>query len=561
MKENWTRTPATHAGKGSLTNSAGSPYSSPVSVSTRSNTADREEKLALRRDPIPVIDLFAGPGGLCEGFSSVVDGRGGRRFAVRVSIEKDPVAHKTLSLRALFRSFPQGSVPDCYYDYVRGAITREELFAHPDIPESAIAAANEAKCAELGKTPTETIDKWITEGLNGASEWVLIGGPPCQAYSLAGRSKMRMADPVAFEGDKRHFLYKEYLRIIKEFGPSVFVMENVKGMLTSKHGGSLIFEKILADLKSPGNGREYRIRSFIVPGEALNPNDYVIQSENFGIPQNRHRVILFGIRSDLVDSTPTLESDPRRFLLTPHSSKVSVRSALSGLPPLRSRLSREVDSDESWLAAMKGAPLSLKLWRAPMRMEIELAMGRALEKAAARRTSGAKFLAKTVTTGGLPTELKAWIHDAKLGGVLQHEARSHMRSDLHRYLFASCFAALNRYSPKLTVFPPKLVPDHGNMADEAIPFLDRFRVQVSGDPSSTVVAHIAKDGHYYIHFDPSQCRSLTVREAARLQTFPDNYFFEGNRTQQYGQVGNAVPPLLARKVAEVVFDFIKVSRR
>ncbi|WP_293605195.1 DNA cytosine methyltransferase [Polaromonas sp. UBA4122] len=176
-----------------------------------------------------MIDLFAGPGGLCEGFSSIVDGRGDRRFAVKVSIEKDPVAHRTLSLRALYRSFRKGVVPDCYYDYIRGDITREALFAHPDIPKSAIEAASEAKCAELGKTPSETIDKWIKDGLNGASEWVLIGGPPCQAYSLAGRAKMRGADPVAFEGDKRHFLYKEYLRIIKEFGPSVFVMENVKG--------------------------------------------------------------------------------------------------------------------------------------------------------------------------------------------------------------------------------------------------------------------------------------------------------------------------------------------
>ena len=134
-----------------------------------------------------------------------------------------------------------------------------------------------------------------------------------------------------------------------------------------------------------------------------------------------------------------------------------------------------------------------------------------------------------------------------------------MRSDIHRYLFCASYAAESGTSPKIEHFPPLLLPDHVNVDEEHVPFSDRFRVQLKNLPSTTVVSHISKDGHYYIHPDPSQCRSLTVREAARLQTFPDNYFFEGNRTEQYTQIGNAVPPFLARQIAEVVADFLGAS--
>lgn len=517
------------------------------------------------QNPIPVIDLFAGPGGLGEGFSSIVDGNGERRFALRVSIEKDSVAHRTLSLRALFRAFRKGAAPDCYYDYVRGDISREDLFSHPSVPEEARIAATEAKNAELGKTPHEEIDGWIEKALDGAGEWVLIGGPPCQAYSLAGRSRRAKEDTAVFESDKRHFLYTEYLRIIRRFGPSVFVMENVKGILSSTHSGSPIFDRILADLTSPGDGLEYRIRSFVVKGDNPSPQDFVIEAERFGVPQNRHRVILFGIRSDLADATPSLASHPERFILEASPKPVGVKVALSGLPPLRSRLSREPDSHDAWLSALKTATRGLKGWRNPIRMSLEEAMNRAWRKASAHSSTGSRFEPRQVVTdSSMPTELRSWFHDPRLMGVLQHETRSHMRPDLHRYLFASCYAATYMSSPKLGQFPPSLLPDHGNATPEQVaehvPFADRFRVQLARHPSTTVVAHIAKDGHYYIHPDPSQCRSLTVREAARLQTFPDNYFFEGNRTEQYTQIGNAVPPWLARKIAEIVLDFLTVSR-
>lgn len=516
----------------------------------------------MARHPIPVIDLFAGPGGLGEGFSSIVDENGNRRFALRVSIEKDAVAHKTLSLRALFRSFRKNAAPDCYYDYVKGNITREELFSHPTVPDEARIAASEAKNAELGKTPHEEIDGWIKEALNGADEWVLIGGPPCQAYSLAGRSRRSKEDAALFESDKRHFLYTEYLRTIRNFKPSVFVMENVKGILSSTHGGSPIFERILADLTSPGDGLEYRVRSCVVPGHGaeIESKDFVIKAELFGVPQCRHRVILFGIRSDLADGIPAEELD--RFVLKQSPQLVSVAEALSGLPPLRSRLSKEPDSHDAWLSVLKSATEGLKTWRVPARTTVEEAMPRASAEAAAHVSHGSRFDPReVVTNSSMPAALRSWFHDHRLKGVLQHETRSHMRSDLHRYLFASCYARAYAYSPKLAQFPPKLLPEHGNVVAKNVPFADRFRVQLAGQPSSTVVAHIAKDGHYYIHFDPSQCRSLTVREAARLQTFPDNYFFEGNRTEQYTQIGNAVPPWLAKQIADVVLRFLTESRR
>lgn len=174
------------------------------------------------------------------------------------------------------------------------------------------------------------------------------------------------------------------------------------------------------------------------------------------------------------------------------------------------------------------------------------------------------FIGMVVTPGQtMPEDLHTWYLDSRLGGVLQHEARGHMRSDLHRYLFATCFTALQKYTPSLRDFPPGLLPNHvsANVDAEAVPFVDRFRVQLGNAPSSTVVAHIKKDGHYYIHPGPAQCRSLTVREAARLQTFPDNYFFEGTRTEQYGQIGNAVPPLLAKQIAKVIHQFMSSVRK
>lgn len=508
----------------------------------------RQEQFQVPAGGIPVVDLFAGPGGLGEGFSAVTTGAGGKAFDLRLSIEKDLVAHQTLMLRALFRLFPRARAPDSYYDYLRDHISREELFAaHPGEVEQARA---EARQAVLGETPEARIDCWIRDAIGTANTWVLIGGPPCQAYSMAGRSRRRPVDAKAFEKDERHLLYREYLRIIRKFRPPVFVMENVKGILTSTHEGSKIFGRILDDLSRPAPDLGYSIRSFAVAGDGgqLDPGQYVLEAERYGIPQTRHRVILLGVRSDL-------GAVPHQPLVA--RTQVSVMEALGTMPRVRSRLSREVDSAEEWLRAVQESPRQLTGCSRDVRDAVTAEMGVALERAREVSKTGGRFIQRArLRFQDMPGELAAWLRDERLEGVCQHETRAHMRSDLHRYMFASCFARAFGRTPKLRDYPSGLLPDHANVTADAIPFLDRFRVQIGSMPSTTVVSHICKDGHYYIHPDPAQCRSLTVREAARLQTFPDNYFFEGSRTEQYVQVGNAVPPLLARQLGVVVLDLL-----
>jgi DNA (cytosine-5)-methyltransferase 1 len=237
-------------------------------------------------------------------------------------------------------------------------------------------------------------------------------------------------------------------------------------------------------------------------------------------------------------------------------SEISVGSVLSDLPPIRSALSREDDSlaawrdavadvfNQGWVAKMANSELS------PVINEMKAATKRILK-------SNFKTGARYAKYSGSPPALADW-YRSNANGLSLHESRSHMRDDLFRYLFCSCFAKVNGRSPKLRDFPKELFPEHRNITADAErnAFEDRFRVQLEDRPATTITSHVSKDGHYYIHYDTTQCRSLTVREAARLQTFPDSYFFEGGRTEQYRQVGNAVPPLLAREIAAVVYDVL-----
>lgn len=505
--------------------------------------------------PIPVIDIFAGPGGLGEGFAALTNRKKDRVFDIALSIEKDNYAHQTLLLRSFFRQFAPGKAPDAYYRYLRGELTQEELY--DCFPEETARAQATAWMAELGREASATVDKRIKEALEDSAHWVLIGGPPCQAYSLVGRSRRGGIDPK----DPRVYLYREYYRILAVHNPPVFIMENVKGLLSAQIRKQKIVEQILSDLSDPvaaysklnGNGTAkldcpgYRIYSLVTPRQPeledtvrFAPDDFIIRAEQYGVPQSRHRLILFGIRKDRL-IVPSL--------LTRKRKQVTAAQVLKGMPRLRGGLSEETDSFEQWKKVLSGLPSNGLLRDCDSRVAAEV------RQTVRRLTSpewdrGAEFVAKEPTTG----YAMEWYHDPLIRGTCNHSSRSHMTSDLFRYMFAACYAKVHDVSPKLSDFPAQLLPEHksawGDVSQSN--FADRFRVQLWNEPARTITSHISKDGHYYIHPDATQCRSLTVREAARLQTFPDSYYFCGPRTSQYIQVGNAVPPLLARQIAVVV---------
>jgi DNA (cytosine-5)-methyltransferase 1 len=231
---------------------------------------------------------------------------------------------------------------------------------------------------------------------------------------------------------------------------------------------------------------------------------------------------------------------------------------LNGLPRLRSGLSRTTDSKDAWRAALGGILAGRFLDGIPngkgtaLREDIRWTLARL---SVPRADRGGEFVSCTPTS----EYRQDWYCDDRISGVCNHASRPHITEDLYRYLFVASYARLYGRSPELRDFPPPLLPNHKNAhdKDKLLYFDDRFRVQLIDKPATTITSHIAKDGHYYIHYDETQCRSLTVREAARLQTFPDNYFFCGTRTQQYVQVGNAVPPLLAHQIARIVANILE----
>jgi len=518
---------------------------------------------------IKVIDIFAGPGGLGEGFASLADSKRKRHFKLSLSIEMDKYAHETLELRSFMRKFEPSKTPSDYYEYLRENIPKEELYESYKYESE--SAKKEAWLAELGKVSNSAVNDKISTALSDTDKWVLVGGPPCQAYSLVGRSR-RMGyheDNLAISpDDKRVYLYREYLRILAIHSPPVFIMENVKGLLSASLNTQNIFNRILNDLEQPSRifrrypkKPGYQIYPLTIPNQSesqfgdlsFTPQDYIVRCENYGIPQARHRVILLGIRNDLDLSYDDID-------LLKEKKHIPINRVLKDLPPLRSGLSKTDDSNSAWENIIISSVKSEWFNEIDDKNHQDL-IRNIISSGSFPDNRGVNALTK-YNGIGKNIYMKNWFHDPNLRGACNHDTRGHMETDLHRYLYMSTYGKLNKKSPDLDNMPESLLPDHKNIKKghrkyKSGHFKDRFRVQLSNKAATTITSHISKDGHYYIHYDPSQCRSLTVREAARIQTFPDNYFFCGPRTEQYKQVGNAVPPLLAKQIAKTVFSLLK----
>ncbi|QYK43515.1 MAG: DNA cytosine methyltransferase [Paracoccaceae bacterium] len=463
-----------------------------------------------------IVDLFAGPGGLGEGFAALEAG-GQHPFQIGISVEKEASAHRTLRLRAFVRAHVSrhGALPDAFVTFHAG-LADEPDWCAVDAAAWAEATA-ESRCLELGsEDAAAAIDESIDRLRRSFDDTILIGGPPCQAYSLVGRARSRGKADYVPEEDHRHYLFREYIRVLDRLRPAAFIMENVKGMLSSTVESRLVFEMLMEDLASlgTGHGHHYELRAIrLADGwatlqEAMRPADFIVRAEAFGVPQRRHRVIIVGIRSDLATRATGARiavSGPTR----------TVAETIGNMPPLRSGISRAVDTPAAWRREVADvAKLLAKIFKGK---EDGALRPRFLEVAELLKHGAETRRSSTMLPAGYGTsndDLMRWLERPGLRALAQHETRGHMAADLGRYLFATVFGKVRGFSPKAADFPLALSPDHRNWLSGV--FNDRFRVQLAHEPSTTVTSHTSNDGHYFIHPDPLQCRSLTVREAARL---------------------------------------------
>jgi DNA (cytosine-5)-methyltransferase 1 len=399
------------------------------------------------------IDLFSGAGGLSEGFIKA-------GYTPIAHVEIDKRACETLETRLIYHKLKSENKIKNYYDYLSGKINREDFLSkngNSEISESVINLP-------IGKENNQVIFDKIDRLCDNRKVDLIIGGPPCQAYSLIGRAR----DKNGMKDDARNLLYKEYAKYLKRYNPKVFVFENVLGLITANNG--LYFKNMKAYFKRVGYELDYTIQ----------------KSEDFGVLQKRRRVILIGWQKGLNFGYPKFDTIDNNY---------TVNSILSDLKKLKPGEEKNIT-------------------------QYILPINEYLEKFDLR--NGVDF-------------------------VTQHVARPHNERDLKIYKIA-----INRFLKKgeRLKYPdlPKELKTHKNEKS----FTDRFKVVDPNSFSHTVVAHIAKDGHYYIYPDAKQIRSISVREAARIQSFPDDFYFEGGRTAAFRQIGNAVPPLMAKVIASKI---------
>ncbi len=405
---------------------------------------------------INYIDLFSGAGGLSEGFVR-------QGFKPAAHVEYDKAACFTLKTRLAYHYLQKTRNESIYYSYLKGDITRNELYEK--VPQRLIHTVINA---EIGKD-NEYIFNKIDNFLAGKKVDMIIGGPPCQAYSVVGRAPLKHK-----KNDVRTKLYIHYGRFLKKYQPKVFVFENVPGILSAENG------KYYRNLK-----KYYRRLGYVVEYKLLNSYD-------FGVIQNRQRIIIVGWQKDLHFRYPELK---------PIKDKYFRDDIFKDLP--------SINPGETM---------------------------RAREYAGETNT----YLSKNAIRNGIDF-------------VTQHIARPHNENDLAIYKLAIQQLETGKRLRN------DQIPEYMRTQNNTTDFLDRFKV-VDKEPH-TMIAHIAKDGHHFIHPDKNQLRSISVREAARIQSFPDDFYFEGvielqPRTAAFRQIGNAVPPLMAEKIAGKIKEFL-----
>jgi DNA (cytosine-5)-methyltransferase 1 len=418
--------------------------------------------LGIQEKELLFIDLFAGAGGLSEGF--VQSG-----FSPVAHVESDEAACFTLKTRTAYHWLKKINQPAIYKDFLLGKISRAELYSH--IPKSILDSTINL---EISESNLEAIFSRIDELLDIQQVDIIVGGPPCQAYSIAGRSR----DMNGMVGDKRNYLFKYYAEFIYKYKPTFFVFENVLGLLSAK---DINCENYLDTMIKLFHEKGYKTLH-----KVLNSSDY-------GVPQNRKRVILVGSNLPSFENFPEIEKLEKDF---------TVSDFLNDLPKIK--------AGSGSMGPMKISP-----------------------------------------------DFHTYLKDIGIrngnGFITQHISRPNNERDLAIYRIAAELWTAEQKRLNYANLPTNLIT-HKNTKT----FNDRFKVVAGNLPAShTIVAHISKDGHYYIHPDANQNRSLTPREAARIQTFPDSFFFESvsektGRTAAFKQIGNAVPVTLAKQIGRSI---------